>query len=261
MRADRSFEALFSGVRTKVATAEDLITAMDEDKVEFSVALNYSWSTQAFCVETNDYIMESVARYPKRLTGFCSVLPSAGETALRELERCIEGGVKGIGELRLDNISPRSKWLKVIEPVVKMVIEHGLIMLVHTSDPVGHEYPGKGKVTPEMLYALATTFPELKLVCAHWGGGFPFYSLMPEVKAAMKNVYFDTAISPFLYTPHIYGRVAQLVGADKIVFGSDYPMLPPRRLLKEMDSIDLSAETKEKILCGNAKRLLGITDK
>jgi len=261
IRADRNFAAIYSGDKVKIAMAEDLIAAMDKDGVEFSVAINYGWSTQSFCVETNDYILESIARYPKRLTGFCSVVPSAGEVALKELERCIEGGVKGIGELRLDTILPRASWLKVIEPVVEMAIVHNLIVLVHTSDPVGHQYPGKGKVTPDMLYALTTAFSELKLVCAHWGGGFPFYALMPEVKAAMKNVYFDTAISPFLYTPQIYGQVAQLVGVDKILFGSDYPVIPPHRLFKEMDSLDLPTEMKKKILSGNARKLLGITKK
>ena len=117
-------------------------------------------------------------------------------------------------------------------------------MLTHASEPVGHQYSGKGEATPELLYTLITAFPELKLVCAHWGGGLPFYALMPEVKAALKNVYFDTAISPFLYTPQVYGQVAQLVGADKILFGSDYPLIPQRRFLKEINALDLSGRDK-----------------
>ena len=63
----------------------------------------------------------------------------------------------------------------------------------------------------------------------------PFYALMPEVKAALKNVYFDTAASPFLYTPQVYGQVAQLVGAEKILFGSDYPLISQRRFFKEIN--------------------------
>ena len=109
-----------------------------------------------------------------------------------------------------------------------------------------------------MLYTLITTFPELKLICAHWGGGLPFYALMPEVKAALKNVYFDTAISPFLYSPQVYGHVVQLVGAEKILFGSDYPVISQRRFLKEINGLDLSEDVKTKILSGNAKKLLGI---
>jgi predicted TIM-barrel fold metal-dependent hydrolase len=84
---------------------------------------------------------------------------------------------------------------------------------------------------------------------------------MPEVKKAMANVYFDTAASPFLYTPDIYNQVIPLVGADKILFGSDYPLLAPARLIKEIKALDLPEETESLILSGNARRLLGIKGK
>jgi hypothetical protein len=81
---------------------------------------------------------------------------------------------------------------------------------------------------------------------------------MPEVKQAMKNVFFDTAASPFLYSPQVYNQVIQLVGADRILFGSDYPLLAQTRLLQEINSADLSEEAKSLILSGNARRLLSI---
>ena len=80
---------------------------------------------------------------------------------------------------------------------------------------------------------------------------------MPEVKKAMKNVYFDTAASPFLYTPDIYGQVVRLAGADKILFGSDFPLMPQRRILDEIEALELPEETKNLMLSGNALRLLG----
>ena len=209
----------------------------------------------------NDYILESVARYPKRLVGFCSVVPSEDEAALREMERCIKGGALGIGELRLDTHLKSKNRLAMIQPIVDIIIKNNLIMPIHASEPVGHQYPGKGEATPDVLYALITVFPDLKLVCAHWGGGLPFYALMPEVKTAMKNVYFDTAASPFLYTPQVYGQVAQLVGAEKILFGSDYPLISPRRFFKEIDGAGFIGRSKKKILSGNAQKLLGMVNK
>jgi hypothetical protein len=149
---------------------------------------------------------------------------------------------------------------EVMEPFIEVVTKHNLILLTHASEPVGHEYPGKGGITPDILYPLITSFPDLTIVCAHWGGGLPFYALMPEVKKAMSNVFFDTAASPFLYSPQIYNQVIQIVGADKILFGSDYPLLAPSRLLKEIKSLDLPSETEHLILSGNAQRLLGIKD-
>ena len=257
--ADSNFGAIYSGSKVKLATAEELIAAMDKDGVDISVVLNYGWSTQSLCTEINDYILESIARYPKRLVGFCSVVPSEDEAVLREVERCIKGGVKGIGELRLDIQSKSRNWHEMIRPIVDIIIRNNLIMLIHASEPVGRQYSGKGVATPDMLYGLITAFPDLKLVCAHWGGGLPFYALMPEVKGALKNVYFDTAASPLLYTPQVYSHVVELVGADKILFGSDYPLIPQRRFLKEITALDLPEATKKKILAGNAKKLLGIT--
>jgi hypothetical protein len=81
---------------------------------------------------------------------------------------------------------------------------------------------------------------------------------MPEVRQALENVYFDTAASPFLYRPEVYLQVCHLVGADRILFGSDYPLMPPGRVLREMDSAGLPDEYRDMILSGNARRLLGI---
>jgi len=258
VQKDRSFAAIYRDLKAKLVTAEELIAAMDKDEVDVSVILNYGWETHGLCVQINNYILESVARYPKRLIGFCSAAPNEGKVALKELERCIRGGAKGFGELRLDTQLPENGWLAIIRPFAEMIIQKNLFMLVHSSDPIGHAHPGKGEVTPDLLYALATTFPELKIICAHWGGGLPFYALMPEVKRALKNVYFDSAASPFIYTSEIYRQVVQLVGADKILFGSDYPLIPQRRFLKEIAALDLPEATKKKILSGNAKKLLGI---
>ncbi len=257
--ADRGFAAIFSDPKAKLATADDLIAIMDKDGIDVSVVLNYGWKTQSLCVEINDYIMESVARFSRRLIGFCTVALNAGDSALKELERCVRGGVKGIGEIRPDIASGKGKVIETIRPLAEFVIKNNLILLTHASEPVGHQYPGKGKATPDLIYTLITAFPDLKIVCAHWGGGLPFYALMPEVKQAMKNVYFDTAASPFLYTSGVYNQVAQLIGEDKILFGSDYPLIPQRRFLKEIHALDLSENTKGKILAGNAQRLLGVS--
>ena len=78
-----------------------------------------------------------------------------------------------------------------------------------------------------------------------------------EVKEALKNVFFDTAASPFLYEPEIYQLAIRLVGADNILFGSDYPLLPPVRYLSEIRDIGLTNSQIEKICGGNAKKLLG----
>jgi len=256
--SDPCFAILYSKKEAKLTTTDELIASMDEYGVDISVILNIGWITHELCVETNDYILESIARYPNRLIGFCSVQPHSYEAAIAEVERCVKGGIRGIGELRPDVQLLDLNDKEIMEPFIEVVRKHRLILLTHASEPVGHEYPGKGSISPDILYPFITSFPDLTIVCAHWGGGLPFYALMPEVKKAMNNVFFDTAASPFLYSPQVYNQVIQLVGGDKILFGSDYPLLAQGRLLKEINSLDLPEETKSLILSGNAQRLLDI---
>ncbi len=255
---DTAFAGIYSGEKVKIATAENLIDTMDREGIAFSVIVNYGWSTHELCVETNDYILESVARYPKRLAGFCSISTLTDGASLAEIERCARGGARGIGELRPDiQLSP-SATQETLAPISRILRENSLMLLTHSSEPVGHLYPGKGMVTPEKLLTFISRFDGVPIICAHWGGGLPFYALMPEVRQALENVYFDTAISPFLYRPEVYRLVRDLVGANRILFGSDYPVIPPARLIKEIEASDLPEEDRDMILSGNARRLLGI---
>jgi len=254
--SDPCFAILYSRKEAKIATAEEVIANMDRDGVDISVVLNIGWTTHDLCVETNDYILESIARYPGRLIGFCAVQPQAYDAALKEIERCARAGARGIGELRPDTQYFDLSDLDLMTPFAHTLQENDMTLLLHTSEPVGHEYSGKGTVTPDTLYPFIAAFPDLKLVCAHWGGGLPFYALMPEVKLALDNVYFDTAASPFLYHPQIYQQVSELVGADRILFGTDYPLLSQRRLINEVMSVDIPEEDRNLIFSGNARDLL-----
>ena len=256
--SDPCFAILYSNPKAKLATVDELIASMDEAGVDISVIVNIGWTTHELCVETNDYILESVARYPDRLIGFCAVQPQSYEAAVDEIERCARGGIRGVGELRPDMQLLDLRDKEMMEPLVEVMKKYRLILLTHTSEPVGHDYPGKGSITPDMLYPFITSFPDLTIVCAHWGGGLPFYALMSEVKQAMNNVFFDTAASPLLYSPEIYHQVTRLVGADKILFGSDYPLLAQNRIINEIKSSDLPEEAKGQILGGNAQKLLSI---
>ena len=259
--SDPCFAILYSKKDAKLTTTDELIASMDKAGVDISVVLNIGWTTHELCVETNDYILESIARYPERLIGFCSVQPQSYEAALDEIERCAKGGIRGVGEIRPD-MQLFDLWDEgVMEPFISTVRKHKLMLLSHASEPVGHIYPGKGAITPEVLYPFITSYPDLTITMAHCGGGLPFYALMPEVRQAMKNVFFDTAASPLLYSPQIYEQVVQLVGAERILFGSDYPLLEQGQVLKDITSLNLSEEAKNLILAGNAQRLLGITGK
>ncbi|APV45461.1 hypothetical protein Dform_02157 [Dehalogenimonas formicexedens] len=256
--ADPVFACLYSNPKAKLGTAEELISEMDACGVDKSVVLNIGWSSHDLCVESNDYILESAAKYPGRLIPFIAIQPLAGQNAISEIERGARSGARGIGELRPDVQGVDLDETAIMSPFVESLVSNNLILLSHVDEPVGHTYPGKGKATPASFYSFIKDYPDLKLVLAHWGGGMPFYSLMPEVHRALKNVWFDSAASPLLYQPSVYRHVAELSGVDKILYGSDWPLLSPQRGLAEVRSLGLPENSLDKIIGGNAVSVLGL---
>jgi uncharacterized protein len=260
LRIDAEFASIYSRPAARLETAEELIESMDKSGVDMSIACGFGWQHKDLCKRHNDYILESIARFPKRLAGLVIVVPETDDGALAELERCVKAGARGIGEMRpsvetLDT-SHDSLWTGI----ASLLVEKSLVCLFHASDPVGHPYPGKGGLTPEALYPFIARHQDLKFVLAHWGGGMPFYGLMPEVKRALANTWFDTAASRFLYSPGVYKQAAEIIGTDRILFGSDYPLMPQSRAVDDIKQSDLPADSVAAILGLNASRLFGIAD-
>ena len=229
---------------------------MDEAQVDVAVVMGIGWTDRCMAMEANDYIIQSVKRFPTKLVGFCSVNPAWGEDAVSEVERCAREGMKGIGELHPDTQGFDVGSVDVMTPLMEAAQGLGLILLTHSSEPVGHQYPGKGRTTPDKLYALISNFPGNTIVCAHWGGGLPFYTLMPEVAEALKNVYYDTAASSFLYRQDIFSTIVGLNGSDRILFGTDFPLIRHPRLLKQIEDASITYEARVNILGRNAQALL-----
>lgn len=82
-----------------------------------------------------------------------------------------------------------------------------------------------------------------------------FYELMPEVKDVLANTYYDTAAAPFLYKPAIYKVAIEIVGPGKMLFGSDWPLLAPQRVMEHIKAAGLDRAELNAILGGNAQRL------
>ena len=256
IQRDATFAELFADPKAKMATAEDLVEAMDEDRVDRSVAMGIGWTDHSVAREVNDYIIESVRHYPERIVGFAGISPAWGELAVHEADRCANEGLRGIGELHADSQRYDIGDEKTMAPLMELARQRGLIVTTHASEPVGHAYPGKGETRPEKLWRFVRSFPDNAIVCAHWGGGLPFYALMPEVAESLANVYFDSAASPFLYRPEVFSAVKGLVGVERILMGSDYPLLRASRLVAQAEESGLVGDDLAAILGGNAERLL-----
>ncbi|MDE3088379.1 MAG: amidohydrolase family protein, partial [Chloroflexota bacterium] len=243
------------------------IAAMDAAGIDQAVLAGWCWQPHDICVEQNSWTMELVRRYPTRLRALAAIQPSADADARRELERCIAGGMVGLGELNADGQHFNLGDAEFVA-LARRAAELRVPLLLHTNEPVGHTYRGKGRLPLAEVYALVKAVPDLKLILAHWGGGFPFYELMREVRKAAANVYYDSAASPLLYSPQIFRTVIDIVGSDKVLFGSDFPLIvyPKRQtepdftpFLDEIRGLGLSAEESANVMGGNAQRVFGST--
>jgi hypothetical protein len=256
---DAWFRDLYAKPKARLRSAEDLIAAMDRAAVDRAVVFGFGWRDMDLCRQDNDYVIESVARYPERLIGFAIVNPAAGDEAIQEIERCAAAGLCGIGELMPDGQGYRLDDQRVMAPIVEATAEYGMPLLTHCSEPVGHLYPGKGTVTPDEVIRFARLFPETTLVCAHWGGGAIFYELMPEVSQVMRNVYYDTAASLYLYQDDIFALAARWA-PGKVLFATDYPLITPHRFIQRMRAVRMPTATLRRMLGGNAWRVLELGD-
>jgi len=251
-----AFKLLYSSSGSKLVGVREIVVSMDEQGVDKSVVFGFPWKSKEIFQFHNDYIMEAVERYPERLIGLCCFDPLHKET-VAEAVRCLEGGLSGIGEIAFYQSGIDDTALDRLTPLMEICHDRDLPFLIHTNEPVGHIYPGKTPNTLKQIYNLVNRFSKNKIVLAHWGGGIFFFNLLKkDVKESLKNVYFDTAASPFLYDPEIYRYAVEIAGADKILFGSDFPLLKPARYFKELEKTGLSKDQIESICGRNAARLL-----
>ncbi|MFO7711586.1 MAG: amidohydrolase family protein, partial [Dehalococcoidia bacterium] len=124
IKSDPCFGSLYSGPRAKMATAEELVAGMDEAGIDMSVVLNIGWASHQLCVQTNEYILDSVSRHPTRLIGFCAIQPKAGDAAIAEMERCAAAGARGIGELRSDMQGFDLSDERTMHPMIDAAMKH-----------------------------------------------------------------------------------------------------------------------------------------
>lgn len=258
---DPTFGELYANPKSVMATVDELLVTMDNGVVDVAVAVGLGWLDGHLAREANDYLMDQVSRHADRLIGFCSLSPMWGKRALKEeVERCMKGGLSGIGEIHADPQGFRIDDSIVMDPVMELALEYEVPVLVHGSEPVGHSYPGKGHSTPDALLGLVKAYPDVKIILAHWGGGLPFYALMPEVASALDNVYFDSAASVRLYDPKIYDTAVAILGAEKILFASDYPVVDQPVALNHLMRSTLMPTSQRQILGGNASILFKLHD-
>jgi uncharacterized protein len=253
-----AFRLLYESPKAKLASTESLLQIMDRDDIDRAVVFGFPWNHFATARGHNDYVLEAAARHPQRLIPLACMNP-LGRNAVSEAERCFQAGAKGLGELAIYGDCEASHALGGYQDLIDCCRSWQGVLMVHANEPVGHWYPGKAPLGMDFYYQVARRAQGVPLIFAHWGGGLGFYELLKkEVRDVLVQVYYDTAASPYLYRSEIYGEMVRIVGAAKILFGSDYPLLAPERYIREIATAGLDPDCIQAIFGGNAARLFGI---
>jgi len=251
------FEMLSNSPHNKFAATEEVINEMDACGFDKSVIFGFGFKDIGLCRYANDYVAESVRRFPDRLIGFL-VAPPSDKEAEREVYRSFENGLRGAGELFTHSQKFDVTDNGSISSFMGACKELSLPVMLHTNEPIGHYYLGKVNLPLSHIETFIKNNPGLKVILAHFGGGILFYELMKSVRRAFKDVYYDTAAMPFLYQNEVYKAIEEIGIADKLLFGSDFPLLSPNRYDKGLGESKISSKTKEMILGGNAAKLFNL---
>jgi hypothetical protein len=243
------------------------LAAMDAADVQKTVLLGWYWQNETTCHWQNEVIARWVQKAPERFIGFASIHP--GGTAASVIAQCeyaLSLGLHGVGELH-PGIQQFDSSSEGWHALADWCVTHHWPINLHATEAVGHDHPGSVPTPLNDFLRMAEAHPDLKLILAHWGGGLPFFELNPRLRKALKNVYYDTSATPLLYAPTIFRRMIDTVGAEKILFGSDFPLrvyprtqkAPDYRMFIEavQNEANLAPEEFAAVMQGNIQRLLG----
>jgi len=273
LATEPAFAEIYADPRAKMATAADVLASMDAAGVERTVVCNFTWKSEDLIDETNEYILNEAIRARGRLIPFIAMsYAGAGRHGGVDAEEAVGGatvgearskirqlaaaGARGIGELRPESIGFNLANSDEADLIAWSAAAFDLPVLLHASEPVGHLYPGKRGLALDALCTFAAQSPAVTIIAAHWGGGLPFYTLMPELRDTLQNVWFDTAAGHLLYDAQVYRRVIDLVGAERILWGSDFPLTTQAKALERTRAAGLSEQELDAVLGGNIAALL-----
>ena len=207
--------------------------------------ISSSWSNKAQSPDDyrngNREVAKYVDRYKGRFRGSCVITPFRIDDALREIEECHrQFGFVWLGEFcnyMTGYKYETPEWTEVMKLAAKL----NLIVQIHTT-------------TREMRY-LAENFPENTIVFPHLGAAREDIFARIEIVAKHKNTCIELSGSG-IERVGILERAVKEIGADRVLYGSDFTINEPSAVIARVRNAFLTPEDREKILFRNVERLL-----
>jgi hypothetical protein len=208
---------------------------------------------------TNEEIAELAHKNADVAIPFASIDPHRGDEGVRQARRLIKDyGVKGFKfHPTVQEFYPNDR---LAYPLYEVIAEAKLPALFHTGQTgVGAGTRGGGGIrlkysNPIYLDDVAVDFPDMPIILAH--PSFPWQEEALSVATHKPQVYIDLSGWSPKYFPPILVQYANTLLKDKILFGSDYPVLSPERWIEEFHKLPIKPEVRPLILKENAARLL-----
>jgi len=226
-----------------------------------AVVFTVDWESQSGLPPiSNEEIAEGAAANADVLIPFASVDPARPDAIERARRLIAEHGVKGFKfhpNLQAFFPNDRSAY-----PLYEAIAEAGLPALFHSGHSgIGTGLPGGGGLrlkysNPMCIDDVAADFPELKIVLAH--PSFPWQDEAISVALHKQQVYIDLSGWSPKYFPPILVQYANTLLRDRVLFGSDYPLITPDRWLADFEKLEIRPEVRPLILKENAVKLLGL---
>ncbi len=224
------------------ADRDQMLADMDNAGIDRCVLLGWYWENFQTCMEANDWHRRWIKQDPGRFFSFLAIKP--GIPSLKDyLKQAHEDGFRGIGESHpwVQGFSMQDKeWMGVME----FACAHSWPVNFHVTDPAGRDYPGKTLTPMDDFVWLANELPDLKIILAHAGALYALENSIPD------NFYFDLAACPLLYSREIYQKLIDCTGAEKILWGTDYPLRIYPRTQKKPDFHTFLEELKSCLQVG-----------
>mgnify|MGYP001795438283 CR=1 FL=1 len=234
--------------------AQFTISAMDAAQV--NKGLICSWYNTEGPLISNEAVAQLVTQYPDRFVGIASVPLNKPVPAVLELRRCVqELQFKGLRIIQwLWNLPATHAYYY---PLFAECVQLGVPVCLQ----VGHTGPlmpsEVGRPIP-YIDQIAIDFPNLKIVCGHIG--YPWTTEMIAVATKHKDVYIDTsAYAANRFPPELVAYL-KAHGKNKVMFGSNYPMITPAKCLQALEQLQLSEEVTQKFLYENAVKVFALDD-
>ncbi len=234
-------------VMERTGTVEELKSSHEAAGIDTCVI--HAVATTPHQVEVvNDYVAKVAYENQGSIYAFGS-LHQDYENKIAEIDRCISMGLKGI------KLHPDTQLLNVDDDRLLEAYDYmqgKLPLLLHAGD-YRYDYSH-----PRRIQRICRMFPNLLVIGAHFGG-WSVYDEGVKYLLSEENCMVDTSSTSGFTTPEHFEKLIHTFGADRLLFGSDFPMWDPENELERFMNVKLSDTQREKILYDNAAKVLGIT--